>query len=387
MTEELYLALPMGTTHGWGVCGRYTTLELSRLGAVRLITDRLAADVVGDELELAALRALMAELQPRDCTLVLDHPVLQCIPGPDLIPMRPGLRGRRNVGYAFFVNTSFSPSSIANARKHYDVLATGSSWCTEILRRHDLPEVHTVVQGIDPAVFHSVPDGREFFHDAFVVFSGGKLELRKGQDLVIAAFKVLQGRHQDVRLVTAWFNQWPATMLTMRASPHIRFAPPSGTVEYRDLINGVLAANGIDISRTFHLGPLANPLMARIYRNSDVGLFPNRCEGGTNLVLMEYMACGRPAIATFGTGHRDVLTDTNSVPLRRLRPVTVRDADGTHMVWDDPDLEEIVESLEWAYRNRERVAERGARAADDMRRFTWAATARAFFELLSPIPR
>jgi glycosyltransferase involved in cell wall biosynthesis len=389
MTGELYLALPMGTTHGWGVCGRYTTLELSRLGAVRLITDRLAVDVVGDELELAALRALMApaELQSRDCTLVLDHPVLQCIPGPDLIPMRPGLRGRRNVGYAFFVNTSFPPSSIANARKHYDVLATGSSWCTEILRQHDLSDVHTVVQGIDPAIFHSVPRGREFFHDAFVVFSGGKLELRKGQDLVIAAFKVLQDRHQDVRLVTAWFNQWPATMLTMRASPHIRFAPPSGAVAYRDLINGVLAANGIDVSRTFHLGPLANPLMARIYRNSDVGLFPNRCEGGTNLVLMEYMACGRPAIATFGTGHRDVLTDTNSVPLRRVRHVTVREADGTHMVWDDPDLEEIVESLEWAYRNRERVAERGARAADDMRRFTWADTARAFFELLSPIPR
>jgi len=42
--------------------------------------------------------------------------------------------------------------------------------------------------------------------------------------------------------------------------------------------------------------------MARVYRNSDVGLFPNRCEGGANLVLMEYMACGKPVVTVDTTG-------------------------------------------------------------------------------------
>lgn len=386
MSEPIYLALPLGTAHGWGICGRYVTRELARLGPVRLITDRLEAGVVGDALELATLRALLApaEVQAAGRAVEVDHPVLQCVVGPELKPLRPRLRGRRTVGYTFFENTAFTPASVETARTHYDVLATGSSWCSEILRQHGLADVRTVVQGIDPTIFRPVEGGREFFGDRFVVFSGGKFELRKGQDLVIAAFKVLQERHEDVLLVTSWFNQWPATMRTMRASPYIRFEPPAGNVEYRTLVEGVLAANGIDASRAIHLGLVQNALMARVYRNSDVGLFPSRCEGGTNLVLMEYMACGGPAIATFASGHQDVLTDANSLPLRRLRQATVRDGNEPPRVWYDAELEEVVETLEWAYQNRGRLAELGARAARDMTRFTWADTARRFLELLQP---
>jgi glycosyltransferase involved in cell wall biosynthesis len=381
--EILYLALPLGTTHSWGVCGRYVTRELSRMAPVCLVTDRLEAGLVGDELELAALRGLLAppEIQAGRAADV-ESPVLQSVPGPDLAPLRPRLRGRRNVGYAFFEQTTFQPSSIETARTLYDVLATGSSWCTEILRQHGLAEVRTIVQGVDPTIFRPVPGGREFFGDRFVVFSGGKFALRRGQDLAIAAFKVLQERHEDVLLVTSWFNPVPAGVRTMRASPYIHFEAPAGAVEHRTLIEGVLAANGVDATRAVHLGPLPNAAMARVYRNSDVGLFPSRCEGGTNLVMMEYMACGRTAIATFGSGHKDVLTDENSLPLRRLRQATVRDGDDAPKVWHDAELEEVVEKLEWAYQNRERLAVLGARAAQDMTRFTWANTARAFLELL-----
>ena len=385
MGETVYLALPLGTTHGWGVCGRYITREMARLGPVCLVTDRLDPNLVGDELELAALRGLLAppELQagrPVD----VDSPVLQGVLGPDLAPMRPRLRGRRNVGYAFFENTTLEPSSIETARKHYDVLAAGSSWCSEILREHGLTDVRTVVQGVDPTMFRPVPGGREFFADRFVVFSGGRFELRKGQDLVIAAFKALHERHDDALLVTSWFNQDPASLRTMRASPYISFDAPAGRVDYRSFIEGVLAANGIDAGRVLHLGPQLNPMLARVYRNSDVGLFPSRCEGGTNLMLMEYMACGRPAIATFGSGHRDVLTDENSLPLRQLRQATVRDGDDPPRIWHDAELEEVVEKLEWTYQNRERLAVLGARAGQDMARFTWANTARGLVELLEP---
>src|SRR5215831_9000992 len=175
VSELVYLALPMGTAHGWGVCGRYITRELARLAPVRLITDRLEARLVGDELELVALQALLApaELQAQGRAVELDHPVLQCVLDAGLNPMRPRLRGRRNVGYAFFENTVLTPSSIETARKHFDVVATGSSWCTDILRQHGLADVRTVVQGVDPTIFHPVERGREFFADRFVVFSGG----------------------------------------------------------------------------------------------------------------------------------------------------------------------------------------------------------------------
>ncbi len=38
----------------------------------------------------------------------------------------------------------------------------------------------------------------------FVVFSGGKLEFRKGQDLAVAAMRIFMQRHSDVVFITAW---------------------------------------------------------------------------------------------------------------------------------------------------------------------------------------
>jgi len=67
--------------------------------------------------------------------------------------------------------------------------------------------------------------------------------------------------------------------------------------------------------------------------------------------------------------HQDILSDENSLPLRRLRQATVRDGNDPPKVWHNADLEEIVEKLEWAYQNRQKLAELGARAAKDVTRF------------------
>ena len=39
--------------------------------------------------------------------------------------------------------------------------------------------------------------------ERFLIFSGGKMELRKGQDIVLAAFKIFARRHPEATLVTA----------------------------------------------------------------------------------------------------------------------------------------------------------------------------------------
>src|SRR5207253_2111241 len=107
---------------------------------------------------------------------------------------------------------------------------------------------------------------KEYFKDAFVVFSGGKFEFRKGQDLVIRAFKVLQDRHADVVLVNAWHNFWSFSVQTMIASKHIRFRSNGG--DFGSMIQCVLADNGVDLARVVTLGPRSNLSMARIYRNT-----------------------------------------------------------------------------------------------------------------------
>ena len=119
--------------------------------------------------------------------------------------------------------------------------------------------------------------------------------------------------------------------------------------------------------------------MRQVYQQTDIGIFPNRCEGGNNMVMCEYMACGRTVIASDTTGHADVITDLNAFPLTSYTPRVISDAQGQPAaVWHEPSVEELVELLEAAYRDRSTRAAKGAVAAEDMRRLAWDRAAGQF---------
>ncbi|HZQ72362.1 MAG TPA: glycosyltransferase family 4 protein [Burkholderiales bacterium] len=379
----LTLALPLGNYHGWGVCGKYLSRELARLEPARLVTPPFDAGTVGDELEFAALQGLY--VAPEDVELlreeIAESAVLQAITDHRFLPMAPGLRGRRNVGYTFFENTVLGREAIENARRHFDLVVGGCSWCRDLLRGHGLANAEAIFQGVDRSVFNPHENAKQFFEDRFVVFSGGKLEFRKAQDLVIRAFAVLQQRHDDVVLVNAWVNHWAQSWRTMAASRHIEFVDWSP--DHAAAASELLARNGVDLGGVVTLSAKPNTAMARIYKNTDVGLFPNRCEGGTNLALMEYMACGKPAIVSNSSGHRDVANERNAILLNALQPVSVSDGAQVVAVWDEPLLEDVVEKLEWAYQNRGALARIGEAGAHAMEAFTWQDAAARFRALLA----
>jgi glycosyltransferase involved in cell wall biosynthesis len=197
---------------------------------------------------------------------------------------------------------------------------------------------------------------------------------------VIRAFKVLQDRHPDALLITSWFNPWEFSLRTICSSPYI--SSVSDKTNQQDLVVDLLVQNGIDQSRAIVLPPQPNSLMARIYRNTDVGIFPNRCEGGTNLVLMEYMACGKPVVASYSTGHKDVVNDANALLVRGMRALQISQEDKPVAVWDDPNLDETIEQLEFAYQHRDTLHSLGKQAACDLSHMTWTATADSFYRLL-----
>jgi glycosyltransferase involved in cell wall biosynthesis len=96
---------------------------------------------------------------------------------------------------------------------------------------------------------------------------------------------------------------------------------------------------------------------------------------------MEYMACGKPVIATCSSGHRDILTEHNSLPLRNMKKMKINTNKGVSAVWDDPDLDEIIARLEWAYENRDSLPAIGQRAGDDLSRLTWTQSSRDFLTI------
>ncbi|MEK9722522.1 MAG: glycosyltransferase family 4 protein, partial [Rhodospirillaceae bacterium] len=276
------------------------------------------------------------------------------------------IRGAVNVGFTFFERGAFDAEAIQRANA-YDRVLAGSSWNRDYARAHGVRDIEFVSQGIDTALFHPGP-GTGAYAGRFAVFSGGKLELRKGQDLVLAAFKIFHARHPDSVLVTSWRNAWPESAQDVTASVHVAAAPTTGADGELD-IAGWAAANGVAADAFIDLGWLSNTAMAGAYRDMDVGLFPNRCEGGTNLVAMEAMACGVPCILSANTGHLDIIRDGNCLALTDQRPLT--DEAAPAGMWRESQVEEIVARLEDAYADRDAARRIGAAGAAFMEDLSW----------------
>ncbi len=355
--ECLYLGLVRGDNYGWGVCSAKLIEELGRLRKVHVLSEEDGSASDPD----------------------LDGDLFQALKSVDFFPMFSKARGRRNFGYTFFEN-ELTANSMRNAPA-YDLILAGSTWCRDRLLEKGITNCDVLLQGIDPEIFY--PSDEPANRDRFVIFSGGKFELRKGQDLVLKAVKVLMDKYPDVFLVTCWYNLWPESLKLMEYSKHINFRYRSG-LSWQELMNTTCVENGLDPARVTVHELVPHDRLRRLYLDTTLGLFPNRCEGGTNLVLMEYMACGRPVIASFTSGHRDVVNQGNALLLTELQDFLVRMADGNLVArWQEADFHQLVEHLEYAYHNRDQLETLGRRAAGDMARLTWGASARRLLDILA----
>jgi glycosyltransferase involved in cell wall biosynthesis len=388
----IYLELPVGNKHGWGICGKYLVQELSFLSEALLIRNESELQDL-DDIERAAFKEFLINREQlnqvqSDKPLILDSTVLQCIPysfpssrhkcWPHL-----QIKSPFNVGYVFLEESILGAEYKSYLLDHWDLVVAGCHWGETVLKENGLEKVTSIIQGIDPHVFNANYAEKIYLKDKFVIFSGGKFEFRKGQDVVIKAFRILQEKYDDVMLVNSWFNGWPESMAAMSYSPHINFNLNARYKQWTDLVNHILNDNGIDLERVITLPAYSNLMMAKIYQNTDIGLFPNRCEGGTNLVLMEYMACGKPVIASYSSGHRDIINDKNALLVKTLKPLTITEQEKIVAIWDEPNLDEILAHLEWAYHNRDAIKTIGTQAAQDLSQLTWRRTAEQFYALLT----
>jgi glycosyltransferase involved in cell wall biosynthesis len=246
-------------------------------------------------------------------------------------------------------------------------MLVGSRWNQEVLMRNGLGAVRLAHQGVDTAMFQPGPR-RGRFRDRFVVFSGGKLEFRKAQDIVIAAFRAFHARHPDALLVSMWHNPWAEFERTIAESPHVTAAPNPNDPPARR-ISDWAARQGIYPRAFRDLRALPNSELPALLREADAALFPNRCEGGTNLVAMEAMACGVPCVLSANTGHLDLIDEARCYPLRGQRPVA--DPTGDREGWGESSVEEIVEALERIHADRAEAKERGRRGAEFMAGWSW----------------
>ena len=378
--NAIALTWPPSAIHGWGVFGANLLRELLRRGAPKPITLFPMQPEYIDEADRTLFQPLMQEQRAIEQQVASQAQGVVTLGGVHVLhslgnnleepPEAARFRGEPNVGFTFFENMTFGPE-VVEKNSHFQILMAGSTWNADALRDMGFPRVGCVFQGVDWDNFAPGPKtGR--FGDRFVVFSGGKTELRKGQDLVIAAFKRFHERHPDALLVTVWINPWPQIMLDMAQSPHVS-APPAIDAPFPNCINDWVRAEGVPEGAHMDISPVFNAGMPALLRECDAALFPNRCEGGTNLVAMEALSAGVPCVLSANSGHMDLLGDgdggAHCYPLTRQSPVTFGPEGDDH--WRESDVDEIVESLEKIYQDREDAKRRGTAARDFMQGWSW----------------
>ena len=387
MRRKVVLSWQASSFFGWGVYGLNLALawasdpDVEAISAHPVTPQQMAIDPIRaarlrrfeqQSNQLAAQLGAMA-----DPAITAQTTVLAASGGDFSLPRIAGgklLTGTPTIGVTFFETANLAPEAVAAAAR-LPVIVAGSNWNAEVLRAHGLTNVRTVLQGVDPLLFHPAPAARPA-DDRFLVFSGGKLELRKGQDIAMAAFRRFAERRPDAVLVAAWHSPWPALA---RGVDQSRLAAPvvfhaDGSLDAA----GWAKANGLAPGQFIDAGQVPNVLVPHLLRQCDVALFPNRCEGGTNLAAMEAMACGVPTVLSANSGHLDLIGEDNCYVLAsqgEIRGSPLTEGFGDVRGWGESDVDEAVELLERAYAEREDARRRGARGAETLAGLTWARTA------------
>ena len=357
MNKELYLALSKGENFGWGVCSNYLKKEVPKF-----YPNTKMWDFENDD------PSKMKKVEGK---------VFHALTGIDFVPLA-RIWGDQNYGYTFFEN-ELNITSVNNAER-YDKVIGGSSWNLEKLQEVGIDNSDVLIQGIDPELFSPIREKKD--ENLFVIFSGGKFELRKGQDLVLRAVKTLQQKYDDIVLINAWYNFWPQSMELYHYAPTFNYENKGET--WADKMNHIYSINGIASEKIITLDVVQNTKLRDLYAKTDLGVFPNRCEGGTNLVLMEYMACAKPVVAAYNTGQKDVLDENHALLVKDHKPFKLYGNDQTLWAdWYDPDLDELIAQIEYAYHHRDEARKIGEKAGEFMKNYTWEKSAEKLVEIIN----
>lgn len=303
-------------------------------------------------------------------SLEFNHPVLHAV-GNDCAGFvgQERVIGHPNVGCAAVEHKSFSPHA-REVAKIYSKFIAISKWNENFLRELGIAPVHLCYQGIDTSIFYPGPRAG-LWSDRFIIFSGGKFEFRKGQDIVLAAFKVFREKHPDALLVTCWQNLLAIDPEPFRIVGHCNEMP--ATLPNQGLqIGQWLFDSGLPADSFIAMPYTPNLLMPFVLRECDMAIFPNRCEGGTNLVAMEAMACGVPTFVSNNTGQSDLIEMLGCGSFNSQSPVKAAPKMSTTEDWGETDVDEVVAAMEKVYNERESSIREAAAIAEKIKNFDWS---------------
>lgn len=380
LSPPLAISWVLATVSGYGIYGLQIALQFLRRGGTpqQLILTRAPSVTEVPAMTAARLtgifdlgRKLEAHLRDHPQEMLhFNHAALHgCSSDFSGFPGQDRVWGKPNVGCCAIEHLICSPHG-RTISKNYDMFIAISQWNADFLKSLDLHgPTHLCYQGIDSTLFHPGPR-TGLYGNRFVIFSGGKFEFRKGQDIVLAAYKRFRQRHPEALLVVCWQNLNVPTAGAFQLAGHCADVPIAAT-NYGLRMTPWLLQQGLPQDSFIDLPFTHNLLMPWVLRECDVAVFPNRCEGGTNLVAMEAMACGVPTYVSYNTGQKDIVDLMGAEALRHQNPVKASPDMNSVQDWGESDVDEVVEALERVYTSRMEAQRKAAQVAEGMKVWEW----------------
>lgn len=392
MPSSLAISWTLSTISGYGIYGLYIVMQFLRRGGKQIILTRkpsLSALPPLTEYRLTPLFELAAKLDdflkenPKEI-LSFDHAVLHGC-GNDFSGFEGQDRvwGNPNVACAALEHLVCTPHG-REVASNYQMFIAISRWNEEFLRSLNVGPVHLCHQGIDTTLFAPGPR-TGLWCDRFVIFSGGKFEFRKGQDIVLAAFKRFFVKHPDALLVVCWQNLLMPNAVAFALAGHCENVPKAAA-NYGLEITPWLRQQGLPEGSFIDLPFTHNLLMPSVLHECDMAIFPNRCEGGTNLVAMEAMACGVPTFVANNTGQKDLIDLLGCKAFHAQKPVKAAPDMQSLEGWGETDVEEVVAALDYVYDHREESARTASIVADKIKAWDWGLQNEKLLKIVCPQP-
>ncbi|KAJ9444103.1 glycosyl transferase [Diplonema papillatum] len=296
---------------------------------------------------------------------------------------RAGIRncsGMKVVSRAMYEFTVMPPDHAYYINMLSDETWTPSAFGRRIMAGNVTVPVRVVPESVDTDAFHNEPGaptfatlpppgvrgsalrwGRAPAAGAFRFLSVFKWELRKGWDVLVAAFVAAFRGRADVSL-------WVSTI------PHL-----DPEAQRQKIESGVTAAVAQALS-TLQLAPsdvppicimhaeLASGDVPKLYRSVDAFVLPTRGEGW-GLPIMQALATGLPTVATGWSGQMDFLTAENSFLVDYREEEVPRDSSYTWSVgnnWAEPSREHLAQLMRRVIDDPAEAARRGANGRRDV---------------------
>lgn len=245
------------------------------------------------------------------------------------------------IGFPFFELNRFTEEELHHL-EYQDYIFVSSKWAKQIVQEQFYynfkyivdKSIKVVPLGVDTSIFRPMP---KEVNSTYRFFNGGKWEIRKGHNILLAAFAAAFDKQDDVELVllpdnpfltSAELAVWDKRVKTNKLADKIFIMP--------------------------RLNSQAD--VAGLMNACDCGVFPARAEGW-NLELMECMAVGLPVITTNYSAHTEYCTTENSFLISVNETELAYDgkwfnAQGEWAALESGQFDQLVDYMRFCYKNR-----------------------------------